>query len=674
MRLINADGSAAELSGNGLRALAAIVIRHRGNASQVVAGAAVVITTDAGPRPLTLVDRTRPAFHLPRGHGPAVEPAHVDAGRRRRGRPRCRPSRSATRSASCSARCPMTSGLPGWARRSSATPSSRTAPTSSSPSVEAPDRVRIRIWERGVGPTESSGTGACAAAVAAIAHGRRRGRSTSWRPAARQRVEWRRRRAVPDRLGGTALGRDLACRPLTRPSRPSRATRRRRSGSTAAAAPSASGSRRPCSCCCSHCRCRCPSPATGMAAILALVVVLWMTEALPMAVTAMLGPMLAVIFGVADARGALAPFADPIIFLFIGSFILAEAMFVHGVDRRIAFTALSSRFVGASATRILVVYAAVATVLSMWISNTATTAMMFPIGLSIVDHLMRVAPRGRARGSRCGSSRSALMLITSFGASVGGMATPVGTPPNLIGIGMLERIAHVRITFFHWMALGVPIVVLLFVFLAVLFCCHLHARPARRRGQRRAACATSCARLGRLSRSRAQRARRVRRDRRALDRCPGLLTIAGWRTAGVRAGVREGDARGRRGDDRRDAAVRAARRLACAAVHAHVGSGGPDRLGNRPALRRRAGDGRAGVFDRAGRRAGARDHRVAAVARYAAADGALHRRRHPAVGGDVQHGLGEHDRAGRDRGCPGRRRATGASPRSAPRSARAWGS
>ena len=70
------------------------------------------------------------------------------------------------------------------------------------------------------------------------------------------------------------------------------------------------------------------------------------------------GPILAVIFGVADARGALAPFADPIIFLFIGSFILAEAMFVHGVDRRIAFTALSSRFVGASATRVLVVYAA----------------------------------------------------------------------------------------------------------------------------------------------------------------------------------------------------------------------------------------------------------------------------------------------------------------------------
>jgi sodium-dependent dicarboxylate transporter 2/3/5 len=216
-----------------------------------------------------------------------------------------------------------------------------------------------------------------------------------------------------------------------------------------------------------------PMPLSGaghrMAAIMGLVVVLWMTEALPMAVTAMLGPMLAVVFGVADARSALAPFADPIIFLFIGSFILAEAMFVHGVDRRIAFTALSSPFVGSSAIRVLVVYAAVATALSMWISNTATTAMMFPIGLSIVNHLMRAAPRDETSRQSVRQFALGLMLLTSFGASVGGMATPVGTPPNLIGIGMLERIAHVRISFFQWMALGVPIVVLLFGFLVVLF-------------------------------------------------------------------------------------------------------------------------------------------------------------------------------------------------------------
>jgi sodium-dependent dicarboxylate transporter 2/3/5 len=211
-----------------------------------------------------------------------------------------------------------------------------------------------------------------------------------------------------------------------------------------------------------------PMPALApaahrMAAIMALVIVLWMTEALPMAVTALLGPILAVLLRVAPARDALASFADPIIFLFIGSFMLAEAMFVHGLDRRIAYSALSSRVVGSSGVRILVVYGAVATILSMWISNTATTAMMFPIGLSIVAHLSR----GRSRAT--GDLRRfalALMLLTSFGASVGGMATPVGTPPNLIGIGFLERIAHVHVTFFQWMALGVPIVVVLFGYLA----------------------------------------------------------------------------------------------------------------------------------------------------------------------------------------------------------------
>lgn len=202
--------------------------------------------------------------------------------------------------------------------------------------------------------------------------------------------------------------------------------------------------------------------AHRLAAILSMVVVLWITEALPISVTAMLGPVLAVVMQVAPARTALAPFADPIIFLFIGGFILAEAMFVHGVDRRIAYTALSRRIIGSSGARILFVYGAVTTTLSMWISNTATTAMMFPIGLSIVAHLARA-------GTSMQHFALAMMLITAFGASIGGMATPVGTPPNLIGIGMLERIAGVRITFFQWMALGIPTVLILFAILYLVF-------------------------------------------------------------------------------------------------------------------------------------------------------------------------------------------------------------
>ena len=207
------------------------------------------------------------------------------------------------------------------------------------------------------------------------------------------------------------------------------------------------------------------APAHRLAAILLMMVIYWITEALPLAVTALIGPVLAIVLQVAPARVVFAPFADPIIFLFIGSFMLAEAMFAHGLDRRIAFSALSSRAVGRSPTRILLVFGAVATGISMWISNTATTAMMFPIGLSIVAHLTK----GRESDVASRNFATAMMLMAAFGASIGGMGTPIGTPPNLIGKGMLERIAHEQISFFQWMVLGVPLTVLLFAFLVVYF-------------------------------------------------------------------------------------------------------------------------------------------------------------------------------------------------------------
>ncbi|HVL67857.1 MAG TPA: DASS family sodium-coupled anion symporter [Vicinamibacterales bacterium] len=205
--------------------------------------------------------------------------------------------------------------------------------------------------------------------------------------------------------------------------------------------------------------------AHRLAAILAMMVVLWITEALPLAVTALIGPVLAIVLRVAPARTAFAPFADPIIFLFIGSFMLAEAMFVHGLDRRIAFGALSSRLVGGSPVRILLAFGGVSAAISMWISNTATTAMMFPIGLSIVAHLTH----GRESEPKTREFATAMMLICAFGASIGGIGTPIGTPPNLIGIGMLNRITGAEISFFQWMLLGVPVVALLFGFLVAYF-------------------------------------------------------------------------------------------------------------------------------------------------------------------------------------------------------------
>jgi len=238
-----------------------------------------------------------------------------------------------------------------------------------------------------------------------------------------------------------------------------------------------------------------PVAAHRMAAVMGLVITLWLTEALPLAITAMLGPCVAVMLGVTTGREALAPFADPIIFLFIGGFMLAQAMFVHGLDRRIAYSALALKGVGASAFRILLVYGAVCAAMSMWISNTATTAMMFPIGLSIIAYLHRTATNQAAAVRRFAL---AMMLMTSFAPSIGGMATPVGTPPNLIGIGMLEKIVGTKISFFAWMAIGVPIVIVLFGYLVLQFY-WTSSRGLRVTGDSTAMVHEELARLGRLS-------------------------------------------------------------------------------------------------------------------------------------------------------------------------------
>src|SRR3954470_8082678 len=203
--------------------------------------------------------------------------------------------------------------------------------------------------------------------------------------------------------------------------------------------------------------------AHRLAAVLAAVVVLWVTEALPLAVTALLGAAAAVVLQVAPAKEVFAPFADPLMFLFIGAFILARAIFLHGLDRRLAYAVLSVPWVGARPSRIMLAFGAVTALISGWVSNTATTAMMFGIGLSILAAL-----RGPGGGSSIHPRyATALMLMTSFAASVGGLATPVGTPPNVIGIGFIRSQLKVDIPFFSWMLVGLPVVVVLFAFLFV---------------------------------------------------------------------------------------------------------------------------------------------------------------------------------------------------------------
>jgi len=203
--------------------------------------------------------------------------------------------------------------------------------------------------------------------------------------------------------------------------------------------------------------------AHRLAAVMATVIVLWLTEALPMPVTALLGAAACVLLRVAPAKEVFAPFADPLIFLFIGGFILARAIFLYGLDRRFAFAVLSIRGIGAKPARVMFAFGAVTAFISGWVSNTATTAMMFAIGLSILNVLFEQEKRGVPRINR--SYATGLMLMTSFAASIGGLATPVGTAPNVIGLGMIRDTLHVQISFLKWCVIGVPIVIVLYLWL-----------------------------------------------------------------------------------------------------------------------------------------------------------------------------------------------------------------
>lgn len=200
--------------------------------------------------------------------------------------------------------------------------------------------------------------------------------------------------------------------------------------------------------------------AHRLAAVMGLVVVYWVTEALPLAATALLGAALAVGLGIAPAKEVLAPFAHPIIFLFIGSFIIARAMEKFGLQRRFALGILSLSGLAARPRLLFFCYGLFCAALSMFISNTAATALMFPIGLGLAATLG--AGGGNGRNDRFTVN---ILLMTAFAASAGGLATPVGTPPNLIGIGLIEQATGYHINFFQWMTFGLPLVGVTYLYL-----------------------------------------------------------------------------------------------------------------------------------------------------------------------------------------------------------------
>jgi sodium-dependent dicarboxylate transporter 2/3/5 len=202
------------------------------------------------------------------------------------------------------------------------------------------------------------------------------------------------------------------------------------------------------------------SQAHTLAAIFAFTVILWATEAIPMPAAGLIGPVLLVIGGVAPMEKAFSSFAHPVVFLFLGSFLLALGMQKHGLDRRIANTLLALPVVSQSPLRLLISMALLTAALSMWMSNTAITAVMLPIALGVI--------RGNPDLSGNRKFASALILTIAFSASIGGLATPVGTPTNLVALGQLERFGLQKPDFFGWMKLGVPLAGTLIIFLILV--------------------------------------------------------------------------------------------------------------------------------------------------------------------------------------------------------------
>jgi len=210
--------------------------------------------------------------------------------------------------------------------------------------------------------------------------------------------------------------------------------------------------------------------ASSMQLVLALVVLMviwWLTEAIPLPATALLPAVVLPLFHVTGfhqgeeidftARTVLVNYSNPIIFLFLGGFLLAGAMQKWKLDRRFTLWFLTRGEIANDTRSILLGVMIVTAFLSMWISNTATAAMMLPLGLGILTTL----------NTRPGESRygTALMLGIAWSASIGGVGTIIGTPPNGIALGILNSTFagdpnYHSISFLEWMGIGVPYVIL----------------------------------------------------------------------------------------------------------------------------------------------------------------------------------------------------------------------
>lgn len=191
-------------------------------------------------------------------------------------------------------------------------------------------------------------------------------------------------------------------------------------------------------------------------AIFSMVISLWLLTPIPLFISGLLGVCLSVLFGVVTAGEAFAPFANPVIFLFLGGFLIARALEKTKLDQRIAAEFLAHPWVSVSAKRNVLVFLGLSFILSMWISNTAAVAMLLPISYGVIKKLEE------NYGIKDEKFNEKLLIALAFSATVGGNVTPIGSPPNAIALGLLEKLTGNQISFLEWMLLATPISLILF--------------------------------------------------------------------------------------------------------------------------------------------------------------------------------------------------------------------
>lgn len=199
--------------------------------------------------------------------------------------------------------------------------------------------------------------------------------------------------------------------------------------------------------------------AVLLLAIAGLMITWWVTEALPMPVVALLPLILFPLLGIRSLDETAAPYANPVIFLFMGGFMLGLAIEKWNLHRRIALNIV--RLTGTSGDRIVLGFILATGLLSMWLSNTATTMMMFPIALSVI-HVMKENHKGD--GNMANFSLT-IMLAIAYASNIGGIATIIGTPPNVAYMNHIRDKYHYNIGFLDWMLVCTPLALLLLAFL-----------------------------------------------------------------------------------------------------------------------------------------------------------------------------------------------------------------